>query len=157
MVIGGIWSLSLLTMVTIFRAVFCSVDPMALTTFARSATSLVLEELGQPDGLPREEYVPASVLGVAMVTSSVQISQQTSSSLLPAPVNHPRPPAFRLLFSKNCTASWPRTLPLPDEVDDNCRISWPTRVSIRVSSWGSATSGRVRSRTSKVAGRKDGK
>lgn len=154
---GGIWSLSLLTMVTIFKAVFWSVDPIALTTFARSATSLALVEPGKPDGLPREENVPASVLGVAMVTSSVQISQQTSSSLLPAPVNQPRPPPFLRLFSKNCTASWPRTLPFPDEVEDSWRMSCPTRVSIRVSNWGSATSGRVRSKTSMVEGRRDGK
>ncbi len=145
--------MSRLTIVTIFIAVLCNVDPIALITFARSATYLAFLS---PHSAIRERKVPASVLGVASVISKHHISQQISSSPLPAPVNHPKPPPFLLLFSKNCTASWPRTL-LGDEVDKSCRASCPTLVSIRVSSSGSATKGRVRSRTSRKEGRSGGK
>ena len=103
------------------------------------------------------EDSPASVLGVANVISNRHISQHTSSSALAPPVNHPKPPPFRLFFSKNCTAIWPLTLLFGEVADDSCRISWPMRVSIRVTSSGSATKGRVRSRTSSVDGRMVGK
>lgn len=132
-VIGGICSLSLFTILTIFIAVLWSVDAIALMTFVRSVILLVLGALGLLVSIA-QRYIPASVLGVAIVTSKHQISQQTSSSLLVAPVNQPKPPPFLLFFSKNCTSSWPRTLPFPADVEDSCRISWPTRVSIKVSS-----------------------
>ena len=101
-VIGGIWSFSMLTVVTIFMAAFKSIASIAFRTLALSAflvstyTSLSLVE---------EHNRPDSVLGVASVTSRVHCSQQTSSSPF---VNQ----AFLLFFSKNCTAIKPLT-PLP--------------------------------------------
>ena len=98
-------------------------------------------------------FIPLSVLGVASVTSSVHCSQHTSSSPL---VNQ----AFRLFFSKNCTAREPLTpvflAPISELVP-----SWRTREavlwSIKVSSSTSSTTGSVRSRTSRVFGRIEGK
>jgi hypothetical protein len=107
-----------------------------------------------------EEDIPDSVLGVAIVTSSVQISQHTSSSPFPAkPPNHM--PDFLRFFSKNSTAMRPRT-PFPalyefEDVERCWRTSALTRESIRVSSSTSFTVGKVRSRTSTVPGRMDGK
>ncbi len=101
--------------------------------------------------------LPISVLGVARVTSKHHDSQQTSSSPFAPPVNHPSPAAFLLFFSKNSTTREPLTLLLGDEVDDSCRISWPTRMSINVSSSGSATRGRVKSSTSRYEGLMEGK
>ena len=45
--------------------------------------------------------LPVSVFGVARVTSSLHISQHISSSCFPPVPNHPMPPPFRRLFSKN--------------------------------------------------------
>ena len=150
--IGGICSLSRLTMVNIFRAVFCNDDPMALTTLV---LSVQLSEQLDPSEYQKDSS-PSSVLGVASVTSKAHFSQQTSSSAFA--VNHPNPPPpFRLFFSKNNTNIFPRTLLLGDEVEFICRTNCPVRVSIRVSSSGSATSGRVKSRTSRLEGRIEGK
>lgn len=106
------------------------------------------------------EDIPDSVLGVAIVTSSVQISQHTSSSPFPAkPPNHM--PDFLRFFSKNSTAMRPRT-PFPalyefEDVERCWRTRALTRESIRVSSSTSFTVGKVRSRMSTVPGRMEGK
>lgn len=94
--------------------------------------------------------LPISVFGVARVTSRHQDSHDTSSSPFP---NHPKPPLFFFLFSKNCTTREPRMLLLGDEVEVSCLISCPTRVSMRVSTSGSGTRGRVKSRISRYEGR----
>ena len=71
------------------------------------------------------DHSPVSVLGVANVTSSLQISQQTSSSALPPLPNHCCiPPAFRLRFSKNCTPICPLGLEFGEVVEESCRVSW---------------------------------
>ena len=139
----------------IFIAVFCSVDPMAFITFVRSAKQSETPHIAckSLDQL----HSPISVLGVASVTSRHHDSQQTSSSPFALLVNQPRPAAFLLLFSKSSTTSDPLTLLLGEEFDDSCRMSCPTRVSIKVSSSGSATSGRVKSSTSIYDGMIDGK
>lgn len=93
-----------------------------------------------------------------MVTSTVQISQQISSSPFPPnPPNHI--PLFRLLFSKNCTAIRLRPPPLGEFADvERCwRMSVVTRESIRVSRSTSLITGRVRSRMSTLVGRIEGK
>lgn len=104
---------------------------------------------------------PLSVLGSATVTLTVQLSQQISSSPRTA-----YQAGFRRLRSKNCTSIWPRPLPLPVLGPGWCgwwrsasswRMSAVVRWSIRVSSSTSATCGRVRSRTSRVWGRMEGK
>ena len=123
-VIGGICSLSRLTIVSIFKVVLCNDELIAFMTFVRSGATI-----SNSNG--RRRYTvdrPSSVLGVASVTSNVQFSQHTSSSPF-TPVNQPRPPpAFRLFFSKKCTVRTPRTLLLGDEeVALNCRDSCPTR------------------------------
>ena len=111
-----------------------------------------------------DESIPLSVRGSATVTLTVQRSQQISSS--------PRTlyQALRRRFSKNCTAIWPRPLPLPllGPGPGCCRCGWvrstsswrtsaDVRWSIMVSSSASATYGSVKSRTSRVCGRMDGK
>lgn len=102
---------------------------------------------------------PDSVLGVAIVTSRVQVSQHISSSFFPGnPPNHLLS-AFLLLFSKNCTAIRPRTPPLGELGDDDrcCRTRALTRESMRVSSSTSSIAGKVKSRTSSAVGRTQGK
>lgn len=109
-------------------------------------------------GRSTTKYIPDSVLGVAIVTSTVQISQQISSSPFPPnPPNHS--PPFRLRFSKNCTAIRLRPPPFGEFADEErCwRMSVVTRESMRVSRSTSLMTGRVRSRISTFAGRIEGK
>lgn len=60
--IGGIWSLSLLTIDTIFIAAFCSDDSIARRTLIRSGTQLALKTVDKGPS------IPASVLGLATTT-----------------------------------------------------------------------------------------
>lgn len=180
---GGIWSTSRLAVVTILIAVFWSIISIALRTLARSIKHLRInihtheQHIGgdcffcfSQQIAPRWLIItsssnknemksifislknaPESVLGVASVTSKVHCSQQTSSSVL-------ENQAFRLRFSKNWTAIWPRTeLECRFEVVSICRISAVVRWSINVSSSTSSTTGRVTSRRSRDLGRIEGK
>ena len=129
----------------IFIAVFCNVEPMALVTLIRSNGVSVNMQYRSA-----VRCLPISVFGVAKVTSKHHDSQHTSSSPFP---NHPSPPPFFFLFSKNSTTREPRMLLLGDEVEVNCLINCPTRVSIRVPTSGSGMRGKVKSRMSRYEGR----
>ena len=116
--------------------------------------------------VPQERAVnsPSCVRGIASVTSTLHVSQQTSSSpellaprfpnrfmtAVPAPV-------LRHLFSKNWTPIPPLTLVLGPDVEFSCRDNWDARVSINCVNSGASTYGNVRCRTLCVAGRTLGK
>ena len=152
------WSFSRLTVETILRAVLRRVDSMARRTLARSICILdgILYAVGK--GLGREPWkgsgIPFSVRGEARVTSSVHCSQHTISSPL---ANHV---IFFRFFSKNCTTTWPLTPELRAPISvlvSSCRSNSAVFCSIKVSSSASSTTGKLRSRTSRVVGRMEGK
>lgn len=97
--IGGIWSLSWLTIATIFIAAFCKDDSIACRTliFSRYHVSQRYTRA--------ERHSPVSVRGLATTTCTTHSSQQTSSSNWAAPPRRPNQPdvipVFLLFRSKN--------------------------------------------------------
>lgn len=123
------WSLSLLTIVTIFMAVFCKDDSIARRTLILSGRK-TWESKFVDQG---NRNLPASLLGLATTTCIHHSSQQTSSSVCPPPPSRPNHPpvipVFRRLRSKNCTTISPREPP-GGTFEDEGDVSWETSSAV---------------------------